>query len=79
MAVRSARAEKAMRSFMRDGRQVWMRRAERCTLNVDIRTVGADGSLRQRSSAHAYANKHIITRNEQEIISASLDAADYAK
>ncbi len=27
----------------------------------------------------AYANKHIITRNEQEIISASLDAADYAK
>ena len=27
----------------------------------------------------AYANKHIITRNEQEIIRASLDAADYAK
>lgn len=27
----------------------------------------------------AYANKHIITRNEQEIISASLDAADYGK
>ncbi len=27
----------------------------------------------------AYTNKHIITRNEQEIISASLDAADYAK
>ena len=27
----------------------------------------------------AYANRHIITRNEQEIISASLDAADYAK
>ena len=25
----------------------------------------------------AYANKHILTRNEQEIISASLDAADY--
>jgi outer membrane protein assembly factor BamB len=27
----------------------------------------------------AYANKHIITRNEQEILSASLDAADYGK
>ena len=27
----------------------------------------------------AYANKHIITRNEQEIISASLDASDYGK
>ena len=27
----------------------------------------------------AYANRHIITRNEQEIIRASLDAADYEK
>ena len=27
----------------------------------------------------AYANRHIITRNEQEILSASLDAADYAR
>jgi hypothetical protein len=27
----------------------------------------------------AYANRHIITRNEQEIISASLDAKDYGK
>ena len=27
----------------------------------------------------AYANKHILTRNEQEILSASLDAADYGK
>jgi outer membrane protein assembly factor BamB len=27
----------------------------------------------------AYANRHIITRNEQEIISASLDTADYGK
>jgi hypothetical protein len=26
-----------------------------------------------------YANRHIITRNEQEIIRASLDAADYEK